>query len=331
MHHDSWRPSASIDTLKKRAELLTSIRSYFSSTRCLEVTTPILSHATVTDPHLASLSSISHANTLRQQHYLQTSPEYYMKRLLSAGSGDIFQICPAFRDDEMGKRHQIEFTILEWYRLDHDHHQLIDDVAALLKQIAGIETFQKISYSDLFERYCQLSPLSCSLSEALTTLERFNINLHNASSMSLDACLDCLMSIVIEPHLGMTEPIFVVDYPNSQSALARRNQDGLTAGRFELYFRGLEIANGFYELADANEQRERFEADNQKRVSMGLPTVSIDQKLLAALEHGLPRCSGVALGVDRLLMAIMQTNNIADVVSFTVDVDDSFLNHADSI
>lgn len=311
-----WKPSASLQNLKARAELLASIRAFFAERKVMEVDTPALSHHGVTDRYMRSITAEVSSN---QSGFLQTSPEYAMKRLLAAGSGSIYQICKAFRQDEMGAKHNPEFTMLEWYRLDFDHHQLMNEVYELVTKVLGPKQRQDLSYQQAFIEFLDIDPLSIS-DEALEQFARSNLGLL-PDELERDDYLSLLFEDKIEPQLGLNDSVcFIYDYPASQAALARISEtDSRVAHRFELYIEGIELANGFYELADSKQQLERFKADNRWRKTNGLPEITIDQHFIKALEHGLPECSGVALGLDRLLMIKLGSNNIADVIAFPWD------------
>lgn len=319
-----WQPTCSIDTLKRRAEIISTIREFFRIRNVLEVETPLLSQATVTDPYLTSLTSsyllpgAKDISTL----YLQTSPEYAMKRLLAAGSGPIYQICKAFRDDALGQQHNPEFTLLEWYRPGFSHHDLMIEMDALLRKTLVCETAQCFSYGALFQQYCGIDPYETSVATLRAVAHEQGMDIHQADTiLDVTTWLQLLMSEVIEPHLGFDKrPAFVIDFPAAQAALARVNPGPpATAERFEVYWQGMELANGFHELRDPFEQRRRLDADNAYRLSQGLPLMPIDTRFLAALEHGLPACAGVALGIDRLVMAALRENAIAAVISFPID------------
>jgi len=310
MQTPSWHPTASIENLKRRAQIIASIRNYFSQQNVLEVETPQLAPTTVTDPHLASITVPGHG-------YLQTSPEYAMKRLLAAGSGSIYQIAKVFRADEVGRRHNPEFTMLEWYRVGFSLDELIDDVAAVACLALGELNVSRHRYRDLFRAHLNIDPLTCDTKE-LATMAKKNIDL-SFTDADRDTWLELLMSHIIEPRLGNDEFCFVVDYPPSQAALARLREDGdgeKVASRFELYFHGVELANGYHELIDATEQRARFDADLREREKLNLPGVPVDEKLLAALEHGMPDCSGVALGLDRLIMLAVNGSSLGETMAF---------------
>ncbi|MGE0371626.1 MAG: EF-P lysine aminoacylase EpmA [Gammaproteobacteria bacterium] len=322
--NEDWRPGAPLANLRARAALLTRIREFFAVRGVLEVETPALSAAAVTDPHLASLQGryTGPGFPAGRPMYLQTSPEFAMKRLLAAGSGPIYQLAKAFRDSEAGRLHNPEFTLLEWYRPGFDQSAMMDEVEALVAEVLGLDRrFERVSYRDLFRRRLKVDPFEASLEELRGCARRHG--LARSEELSLpepDAWLDLLLTHFIEPQLGVEMPCFVHDYPPSQAALARiRPGEHPVAERFELYIKGVEIANGFHELADADEQRARFERDRARRRRDGLPDVVPDERLLAALEHGLPDCSGVALGVDRLVMVALGAKSITEVLAFPLD------------
>jgi lysyl-tRNA synthetase class 2 len=310
-----WRPSASLDALKARAALLASIREFFRRRDVLEVETPLLCTSGVTDPAIEPLL-VERGNSVPAQRYLQTSPEYAMKRLLATGSGPIFQIARAFRDGEAGARHNPEFTLLEWYRPGFDLQQLMVETGDLLTACLGDLPCHRRSYRQWFTDLLQLDPMTATVAE-LEACARQQLDL-GAMAGDRDLWLDLLTSHLLEPLLAKLGMCFIYDYPESQAALARVElEDGIpVARRFEVYVNGVELANGYHELTDAVEQRRRFERDNARRREYGLPERPLDENLLAALEHGLPDCSGVALGVDRLLMLQLGAINISDVLAF---------------
>lgn len=271
-----------------------------------------MASSTVTDPFIQSFN-------IHQKWYLQTSPEYAMKRLLAAGSGSIYQICKAFRDDETGKLHNPEFTMLEWYRLGFDHHQLMQEMDDFFQAVIQTKPAEKISYQKLFEKYFQINPHQATL-ETLQNIAHEKQLIITSNNLTKDDWLQLLMTHFIEPELGRECPLFIYDFPASQAALAKIRQDHFpVAERFEVYIHGIELANGYHELSDANEQRQRFANDLIKRKKLNYATPPVDEYLLAAIEHGLPDCAGVALGIDRLIMIAAQKTAIAEVVSFTID------------
>ena len=316
-----WQPTTTLEARRARADLLHAIREYFYQRDVLEVDTPLLSNGTVTDEHLdAFVTAFAHSNTGNPVNlYLQTSPEYAMKRLLCAQSGSIYQICKAFRHEGEGRWHNPEFTMLEWYRLGYDHLQLMDDVDALLMTTLGTEPGDKLTYQNAFIEYLALDPLTATDDMLESALREHDIDIHAPQTLSTDSKLQLLFSYCIEPRIGTQKPCFIYEFPASQAALAKLSRrDSRVAERFEVYFKGAELANGFNELSEAEEQRLRFESDNKKREKAGLETKPIDEHFLSALENGLPACAGVALGVDRLLMLKMGVSHIQDVINFPV-------------
>ena len=301
--------------LQARAGLLGLIRSFFAERDILEVDTPLLCRSGVTDPSIEPFA-VERGASIDRPRFLQTSPEYAMKRLLAAGSGAIYQLARAFRDGEAGSRHNPEFTLLEWYRPGYDHHQLMAEVAELVNVCLGERALYRFSYRQLFEQQLAIDPFTAPVSD-LMDLARQHIDTGIVSG-ERDLWLDLLMSHVLEPQLAGLGMCFIYDYPASQAALAQVVEvDGQPVGqRFELYVDGMELANGYFELTDAAEQRRRFEQDNQRRREHGQPERPLDEQLLAALAQGLPSCSGVALGVDRLLMLVMGEPDIRNVLAF---------------
>ena len=317
---NDWRPSASIDTLKRRAQLLADVRLFFTQRQVLEVDTPILSQSAPTAPYLESFKTafMPLGAMEKQAYYLQTSPEFAMKRLLAAGSGSIYQIAKVFRNGERGKQHAPEFTMLEWYRLELTIDQLMDEVAELLMSVAGFSAATRLSYAAVFKKHLDLDVFDCS-DEALKSTGLTNIpSLASDFQLNRDGWLELLMSEVIEPKLAeLNQPVFIYDFPASQAQLAKVKTDEQghqVAARFELYAGGLELANGYDELLDAQELRQRFEHDNKQRRSLDKPEMPIDEKLLAAMEAGLPQCTGVALGLDRVLMLVLEQKDMSTIL-----------------
>ncbi len=314
-----WRPGAAIEALRARAAILARIRAFFAARGVLEVETPVLAAATVTEPQLQSFETRYTGPGGARRLYLQTSPEYAMKRLLAAGSGPIWQLARVFRDGEAGRLHNPEFTLLEWYRPGFDHHALMDEVEALVAELLGLPAgFERIPYAELFRRSLDLDPFHAELRELQACARQRGIDAPPLDSR--DGWLDLLLTHLIEPGLGVARPVFVHDYPPSQAALARvRPAEPLVAERFELYIDGIELANGYHELGDAAEQRARFARDREYRRAAGLPDVPADERLLAALAHGLPSCAGVALGLDRLVMLAVGARSLDEVLAFSLD------------
>lgn len=320
MKDEFWRPSTTKERLFARAELLKNIRSFFAQRSVLEVETPILSHAAGTDPNLDSIIASNQEDQAKENKlFLQTSPEFAMKRLLADGSGAIFQICKSFRQAELGAKHNPEFTLLEWYQPGYDEHQLMNELMVLVQSFFPQDSliqqsWAKQSYQSLFDQYLSINPHTISTKE-LNRLAKKEINID--LEINKDACLDLLFSHIIEPQLQA--PTFIYDYPASQAALASfgQNDDGVTiARRFELVISGMEIANGYFELTDVEEQSKRFTDDLEIRQNRKKPINPIDENFLAAMNQGLPSCSGVAVGLDRLLMLIVSAQSIEEVLAF---------------
>jgi lysyl-tRNA synthetase class 2 len=320
-----WRPTASLDALKLRASLLDVARRHFAARGVLEVETPALSSAGVTDVHLDSVFATAPA--LRWRGYLVTSPEYAMKRLLAAGSGDIYQICHVFRDGERGRMHNPEFTMIEWYRVGFDIDLLMNDVEALLgamlaphRSPGAWRPAVHMSYREALRRYSGIDPFDDSIERMREVLRDRGVVPPGDLGEERDAWLDLVLSTLVGPQLGQGALCFVHGYPASQAALARlRPTEPRTAERFEAYLEGVELANGFRELADPVEQRARFEADRALRAAAGRELPPIDERLLAALDAGLPDCSGVALGFDRVVMLARAAASIDEVIAFPAD------------
>jgi lysyl-tRNA synthetase class 2 len=320
MTNTDWQPTASPDLLQARARLNRTIRAFFDARGVLEVETPLLSHAIGTDPNLHPVTAAyePHPHAPVQTLYLQTSHEFAMKRLLASGSGPIYQLCKAVRNGEQGAKHNPEFTMLEWYRPGFSLAQLMDEVEALVCAVLGKLTCKRLSYRELFVQHLDIDPHVANF-DPLSTLTSKHVDL-NTPETQREALLDLLYSQVIEPALQ--EPTFIYDYPANMAALARRDIDprGVrVARRFELVMRGMELANGYDELVDAAEQRQRFAADQAVRRQRGQAQYPLDERLLAAMEQGLPTCAGVALGVDRLLMLQAGAATISDVLAFPHD------------
>ncbi len=309
-----------LEALHLRAQLNALIRDFFRQRNVLEVETPLLSQAGNTDPNIASFSLEFSGRTdgARRTRWLRTSPEFAMKRLLAAGVGDCYELGRVFRDGEAGGRHNPEFTMLEWYRVGWNHHRLIEEVTALLgaamAMVDRATTFEKISYRDLYHRQLGIDSMTASVDELREALGDVRID---PAGLTRDDWLDLLMTHRIQPGFQTDHLTVVHDYPASQSALARiRAGDPPVAERFECYLGPLELANGYHELTDAHEQRRRFERDRDTREQRGDVVPPMDERLLAALEQGLPQCAGVALGIDRLLMAMLGSQSIDEVLAF---------------
>ncbi|MDX1454502.1 MAG: EF-P lysine aminoacylase EpmA [Gammaproteobacteria bacterium] len=312
-----WQPSASRDALLRRQALVDKLRLFFAERGVLEVETPMLSRAATTDPQLASNRVELPGEST--PFYLHTSPEFFMKRLLAAGSGDIWQLGKVFRGAEQGRMHNPEFTLLEWYRQGFDDRRLMDEVAELLAVLLGGRLQQPpefTSYAELFRQHLGVDALASSDSDIAAALEG-RVDL--PGGLARNELLDLAASTLIYPALGKERVCFVTGFPADQAALARLNEDGRTARRFEAFVEGVELANGFYELCDAPEQRRRCEAENRARRQQGLAAMPIDEHFLAALESGLPDCAGVAVGFDRVVMLALGKADIAATMSFSFE------------
>lgn len=318
-----WEPNASITNLRARAKLLSEVRNFFEARNILEVETPLLCRSAATDPQLKPISVRYINKQIQVQNfYLQTSPEFAMKRLLCAGSGPIYQIGKAFRDDEIGRLHNPEFTLLEWYRPGFDHHVLMDEVNDLLMTTLKTSKAERFTYNALFSQAFNINPHQTTLEELKEQLVINGMTLSSAveDSLSVDDCLDLLMTHCIEPQLGFDAPVMIYDYPITKAALAKiRSGNPSVAERFEVYVKGIELANGYHELTDPEVQWQRCLEDNKQRTTLGLAPIAIDVYLLEALKSGLPASAGVALGFDRLLMLKLGSEHIKEVIAFTID------------
>ncbi|MBK5073716.1 elongation factor P--(R)-beta-lysine ligase [Budviciaceae bacterium CWB-B4] len=318
----SWQPSASIAKLLKRAKIVSEIRRFFSERGVLEVETPAMSQATVTDIHLFPFqtSFVGPGAADGMTLFLMTSPEFHMKRLLAAGSGPIYQMGKSFRNEEAGRYHNPEFTMLEWYRPHFDMYRLMNEVDDLLQQILDCEASEVVSYQQIFIRHLEIDPLSADKPQLRAAAAKLDMEELANREEDRDTLLQMLFAFGVEPHIGQEKPTFVYHFPASQAALAEiSSEDHRVAERFEVYYKGVELANGFRELTDAGEQRQRFEQENRKREARGLPIHPIDENFLAALAYGMPECAGVALGVDRLIMIALSAQSISEVMAFPVD------------
>jgi lysyl-tRNA synthetase class 2 len=317
-----WQPSASFDAIRLRARLNALVRRFFVERGVLEVETPVLSRGGNSEPNIASFSLefCGRTDGAPRTRWLRTSPEYPLKRLLAAGLGDCYELGRVFRDGEAGGRHNPEFTMLEWYRVGWDHLRLIDETAELanaaLSLVGRSAPLRVVRYRDLYRGALGIDPFAASQQELRSTLGDVRID---PGGLARDDWLDLLMTHRLQPRFAPDELLAVTDWPASQCALARLRdeQDGYpVAERFELYLGPVELANGYHELADAGEQRARFLRDLDRRRERGAPEPPLDEAFLAALDAGLPDCAGVALGMDRLLMAMLGTPRIADVLAF---------------
>lgn len=318
-----WRPGAQLEVLRLRARMLADIRDFFSRRGVLEVTTPVISAAGATEPNLESFR-VSPPNLSGPHSYLQTSPEFPMKRLLAAGAGSIYQICPVFRWGEFGSRHNPEFTLIEWYRPQFGMDQMMIEVIDLVASLLPADKFPgpavRISYQDLFKTHLGIDPLSASGEDLQVCARDWGLGVVSGlEAKDRDVWLDLLISHCIEPRLDHGVPTFVHGYPASQAALARLDPDNpRLAQRFELYLGGMELANGYHELADAEALAARFAADNATRRNRGLAPIPVDVRLLAAVSDGLPDCIGVALGFDRLVMLAADLETVDQAMAFSM-------------
>lgn len=320
----NFQPTCDLVAMRARAKMYAQLRQFFSERDVLEVETPILSQAGVTDVHLASVQAQRHVGGKKHTHYLQTSPEFAMKRLLASGSGPIYQICKVFRDDEHGRKHNSEFTMLEWYRPSLSLKDLMFEVSDLLN-VTLAHRFGEVrptvlSYKHAFMDRLDINPLQATTKQLRDACRRVGLNLDLGEDRL--GYIDLLFSHMVEPSLGFDTPVFLTDFPPEMASLAKTklDEDGeLVAARFELYIEGLELANAYDELIDAEVLRSRFEADNKERESLGLHIMPVDEYLLAALPH-MNECSGIALGIDRLLMVATEKMRLEQVITFPADV-----------
>lgn len=320
-------PTASLDTLRRRAEILTDLRAHFAARGYWEVETPILSRDVVVDAWLEPF--VASDGATGDTWYLQTSPEFAMKRLLAAGADAIFQVSRALRQGEAGGLHNPEFTLVEWYRAGDDHFSQMDFVESLVNALwRGTlghspfpQQFQKLTYDEAFAKHAGVNVLSCDVEELPWIAQ--SRDLSPPASLDFedrDGWLNFLLSELVEPHLGFDAPTFLYDYPASQAALARVRDDvPPVAERFELYIDGMEICNGYHELTDANELRARNVRQNKLRTDAGLAALPVESRLLDAMESGLPASAGVALGFDRLVMLLLGKSTIQEVIAFPAD------------
>ena len=310
---ENWQLGLNQQRMALRAKFLGKIRLFMQARDIMEVDTPSLSRYGNPDPNINSISATLNMRGETQTFYLHTSPEFAMKRLLALGSGPIYQITKVFRDDEIGRLHQPEFSMLEWYRPGFSHHDLMDELTEL-SMILGLPESERNSYESVFLKYLDINPHDASISTLQTLAIR--LGLHELSD-DRSILLEFLFSHSVSPHLGKNRPLLLYDYPACQAALSRISHGSPPlAERFELFVDGIELANGFHELSDPLEQRRRFDKENQIRKERGLPQVIIDEDFLQALHAGLPDCSGVAIGLDRLLLVLCSARYIDDVMTF---------------
>jgi lysyl-tRNA synthetase class 2 len=317
-----WKPTAGVEALRMRARLYAAVRGFFAERGVLEVETPVLSVAGNTEPNIASfaLEFSGRTDGAPRTRWLRTSPEYPLKRLIAAGIGDCYELGRVFRDGEAGVRHNPEFTMLEWYRVGWDHQRLVGETAELVRMALALTgrdaRLERIAYRDLYRDRLGVDPFLAGEEELRNALGDVAVA---PEGLGRDDWLDLLMTHRLQPGFDPGTLLSVHDWPAMQAALAMLRDTGegfAVAERFELYLGPVELANGYHELLDAAEQRQRFERDLRVRVARGHVQPPIDERFLAALGDGLPRCAGVALGVDRLLMAMLGTDRIADVLAF---------------
>lgn len=316
MTGEDWRPGASLDALRIRARLMDAVRAHFRETGALEVDTPALSSAGATDPNLHSLAT----RVTGRRAWLHTSPEFPMKRLLAAGAGDIWQAARVFRGGEAGRWHNPEFTLIEWYRVGRDYHWLMEEVGGLIGRLLGGTRRagpRRTTYRRAFVEHAGLDPFEADRSRLVALAESLGLGRQDAAAADRTGLLDMIGSLRVYPRLGHGGVELLHDFPADQAALARiRDGDPPVAERFEAFVDGMELANGFGELTDADEQRRRFENERAHRRRLGLPDVAPDERLLAAMEAGLPECSGVALGFDRLAALAAGAGSLDHVIAF---------------
>ncbi|MGR8919113.1 MAG: EF-P lysine aminoacylase EpmA [Gammaproteobacteria bacterium] len=309
---DGWRPLATADALRRRAALLAAVRAHFAASAATEVTTPVLQAHATTEPTLANLRLAGDP-----ARFLRTSPESALKRLVAAGAGDVYEIGPAFRAHEQGRRHSVEFTLLEWYRVGATHHALMDEVETLVRRAGYAGGFERVSYGELFEEAFGEQPHELATARLAALAARTSAVVDAAVARDRALLFDLLYVHEIEPRLAARPAVFVHAWPQELRAYARLEAGPPpTAARFELVMGGLEVANGYHEITLAAEQAACFAAENALRRERGLPAVDADADWLAALAAGLPPCAGVALGIERLHMALEGAGDIDRVLAF---------------
>jgi lysyl-tRNA synthetase class 2 len=320
----AWQPSAGVASLATRARMLASVRDFFARRQIMEVDTPALSRTPVTDPQIASIS-LQLTSVPDAALYLHSSPEFQMKRLLAAGAPDIYQLGKVYRDGERGRHHQPEFTLIEWYRRKLELPGIVAETIALIQAIAAVADAaptegESLSYAEAFRRHAGIDPLEAEPADIRAcTLEQTAVDPAILGTNDTPLCLDLLMSHCVAPALAADSLTTITHYPAAQAALARLDPaDSRVAERFEIFWRGVELANGYRELTDPQEQRRRFDADQAHRAAAGLPPAPVDESLLAAMEAGLPECCGVAVGFDRVLMLSLDLPHIDQAISFPV-------------
>jgi len=317
----TWQPTATIEKLKQRAAFLAQIRQFFAKRDVWEVDVPLMCHASITGIQLHTIRCEYMAAEGLTTRYLQTSPEFAMKRLIAAGSGAIYYLGKAFRDEPTSRKHNPEFTMLEWYRPHFSYEALMEELAELLSELLPVSAVEKVTYVEVFQKYLNIDPLTAPI-EILRARAKQLPGCEQVVELLFerDDILDLLLTHGIEKYLGNNKLTFLHLYPASQAALAKISaHDSRVAERFEVYYRGVELANGFGELADAKEQRNRFEQENRERIERGLPAIPIDEYLLAALDAGFPECAGVAVGMDRVIMLAANCASLSEVMAFPAE------------
>lgn len=315
-----WKPTASIEMLKERAQMLTEIRAFFAQKKVMEVETPALSQAANSDPYIESFSLDN------EQRFLHTSPEYPMKRLLAAGSGDIYQICKVWRQEEVSNHHNPEFTLLEWYRVGFNYHQLIQEVEFLLTQLLKLKKSSKFySYEQLFVEFLQINPHKSDHSSLLNCVKQQvpQLVMNDEAHWKRQDLLDILLTHCLEPVFETDRLTFLYDYPITQSALATireaTDQEAAVAERFEVYLGSIELGNGYQELIDTEKNINVINSELEQRKAQNQRELPQDINFLHAMKHGMPKTSGVAIGVDRILMGRTSTPALQHVMSFPWD------------
>ena len=321
---DDFLPTATIEMLRQRAEVVRSIRSFFDQRNFFEVETPTISHDIVVDRYLHPVGVTKSDLTGRagdsdQRLWLQTSPEFGMKRLVAAGAVAIYQICKAYRRDEIGRIHNPEFTMLEWYRAGDDLVTGMDLLAELVETILDTPKTERLSYREAFKKFADIDPFESSIESLQNTVRTASVTVE-LEGESRDDYLNVILSEIVEPNLGVGAPTIIYDWPASQAALAMvRDDEHSVAERFEIYVNGVELANGYHELLEARELSRRNSINNQMRVKDGNQLLPEGSRLLDAMRKGIPQCAGVALGVDRLVMLALGAKSVSEVMAFTID------------
>ncbi len=299
-----------------RARMFKKVRAFFEERRVMEVDCPILSQRASCNAHIELIEGVA----LGKRVFLHSSPEHGMKRLIAAGVGDIYQLSHVFRDEEAGERHNPEFMMCEWYRMGFSFEEMIEETAEFIYLFLEDELkdfhYETLSYKEAFRRYCDIDPALVTLQELQKKLQELGISYPEGSSC--EELIYLCFCLFVEPNLGFDTLTAITDFPVTEAALANvRFKDGSwVAMRFEFYYKGFELTNGYHELLDHLEQKKRFDMENEKRLILGKKYQPVDEKFLSALEKGMPDCCGVAVGVDRLMMLHCNTNNIDDVLLF---------------